>query len=173
MKKVFRVFSLLLFTVMVLSAGGCSNDGQKTKVEYKDTYKKFSPYDLWTVRQLRLEYDKAKKHSSLRKEILQKRIVLQGLISRVFEGGFLTKSYLQIEYNDQSDLVADFLFDGITYRVNCYFSKPEDMLFEDIGMFEIDGWLIVEGRINGDDELVACKVIAAFNREKRLELGLK
>ena len=167
-----RYFSFLILLLLILPTGGCScsddSNAKKDEVQYKDMYKKYSPYDLWTVAELREKYDKAEKHSSTKKEILQKRIVLQGKIERVTEGTWLTSPYVLIVCNDSSDAAASLLFGGFNYRVWCYFSNSENM-----DKFKIDGWLIVEGRINDDNELADCKVIAALTPEDRVRLGFK
>ncbi len=169
MKKNFPVLTLLLLT-LILSSGGCGCDEDSNakvdsnvkivEVQYKDRYKEFSPYDLWTASELREKYEEAEKHSSSKREILQKRIVLEGKIERVEEGTLLTFPRVQIIYNDTSDVVDSVLFGGITYRTWCYFSYHENM-----DRFKINGWLIIEGQINGDDEIKNCKVIAALSPE--------
>ena len=166
MKKNWSFIILLLFTFVILSSGGCGcggcGCGGDDEKPFKDTFKEYSSYDLWTFPELEAEYEKASKHPADRAKIEKKRIVLEGEIEKV------AKTFGNVAVTiSQPVRKKGFLMDSMgTGTVTCYFKNNQ----ADIDDFETNGWLIVEGRIEASGILMDCKIITSLTAKRAREI---
>lgn len=159
-----HIFIMLTTLFLAFSSGGCecggSGEEEKSKdnIKYEDKFKSLSQYPAWTFEELKDRYKEASNHERLLNEIRQRRIVLEGAVERV-GSSFLGFPYVRISYQG----IGDF-FKG---EVNCYFSYDQDDLIQNI---DLKGYLVVEGRINGSNELEDCKTIGYLGPNERSKI---
>ena len=150
-KGLFCFLAVMMFCVIVSASRGEGGG-------YEDSNKEFSPYPTWHVRELKERYDKAFKSIREREAIEKQRICVEGKVERI-DSSFLGFPYIVLKEDRPKDFF-DTLFDvQLSDKVECYFDMSRKDIFD---KYHLGDKLVIEGRINDNDELEECKVVAKY-----------